>query len=714
MKLLLAKFQNFRMLRDLELEFSHDPGKRLTVIRAANESGKTTILHGLQWALYGDEALPAEGDGFRLHPIDWKASEGKFVTITATLEFMLTKYRRSQSGVEDPTQLRYRLIRSATEHVDGNSPRSPSIVKLFKLTDTGARPISEPEPFINDEMPPKLREVFFTDGDRALSFIEARVKGKTNRERVQGAIHSLLGLEVINAAIKHVRNSATEVNRKAKKLDGDDELNSIAKKFEDTDKECIALEEELEDAKQQFRRLDESCSRYDREISAVLVKGDKEELKNELERVREDIKSLDQQRDKAEKGHSELFRSETIASDLLTPALAGALDQLEELRDRGKIPNATIPVLQGRLEAKSCICGETLEPGNAVAEMRREHIQNLIDDSHRADEVQNIITDLYYNTRRLRLPASSRVDTWLGRYDNVIRSRDEVRTKNEKKRRQLRALELKLDSLPDTDVKSLREKLSELKDMRDRYLTKQAEIKTSLKSLRVDRQKLEQDRDRLLRQQKKGEGLLAQRDVTQDIMKVLQGAYEQITTAELLKVSDLMNSFFLEMIGADPEQGALIQRAEIRREFDIIVYGPDGRTQNPDRDLNGASRRALTLAFILALTKVSEVEAPNVIDTPLGMTSGFVKQSILRTTVRESKQLILLLTHDEIAGCEEVIDESAGIVFTLTNSAHYPKMLIHDPGVVERKALRCTCNHRGTCKRCQRRQNSEVVLDIAS
>ena len=61
----------------------------------------------------------------------------------------------------------------------------------------------------------------------------------------------------------------------------------------------------------------------------------------------------------------------------------------------------------------------------------------------------------------------------------------------------------------------------------------------------------------------------------------------------------------------------------------------------PDRDLNGASRRALTLAFILALTKVSEVEAPNIIDTPLGMMSGYVKRSVLMTAIRESSQLEL-------------------------------------------------------------------------
>ena len=196
-------------------------------------------------------------------------------------------------------------------------------------------------------------------------------------------------------------------------------------------------------------------------------------------------------------------------------------------------------------------------------------------------------------------------------------------------------------------------------------------------------------------------------------MRVLQSTYEQITNEELQKVSELMNEIFLDMIGADPEQGAIIQQAEINQDFDIVVYGPNKRTLNPDRDLNGASRRALTLAFILALTKVSEVEAPNVIDTPLGMTSDFVKRSILRTLVRESAQPILFLTRAEIAGCEDIIDEAAGEVFTLTNPAHYPKMLVNEPGVTERKILRCECNHREECQLCERHADAQVVSEIA-
>ena len=206
--------------------------------------------------------------------------------------------------------------------------------------------------------------------------------------------------------------------------------------------------------------------------------------------------------------------------------------------------------------------------------------------------------------------------------------------------------------------------------------------------------------------------ILSGLDVKKDVIKVLKSSYERITNEELIKVSELMNDNFLEMIGADPDQGAIIRRAEISEDFDIIVYGPEKRMLNPDRDLNGASRRALTLAFILALTEVSQAKAPNVIDTPLGMTSGYVKNSILRTAVQKSAQLVLFLTHDEIAGCEEIIDEAAGKIVTLTNPAHYPKVLVNDPGDVERKVLRCDCDHRSECQLCQRRTDVEVEPEI--
>jgi DNA sulfur modification protein DndD len=272
------------------------------------------------------------------------------------------------------------------------------------------------------------------------------------------------------------------------------------------------------------------------------------------------------------------------------------------------------------------------------------------------------------------------------------------------------ALELRIDSLKDTDIQVLRQAKRDYQEQRDRFKSEQAVHETRQSGVRKDLESAKNERERLLKAQTKGNRILCDLDVITDIKAVLDAAYRRITSEELAEVSRLMNVIFLQMIGADPQQNAIIKKAEISSEFDILVVGPENRKLDPDRDLNGASRRALTLAFILALTKVSDVEAPNVIDTPLGMMSGYVKKSVLRTAIEHSSQLILFLTHSEIEGCEEILDEYAGVVTTLTNTTHYPRMLVNDPGVERETVLRCGCNHRTHCRVCERR---DVDDDIA-
>ena len=166
MKLIRAEFENFRLLRDLKLDFSTDNEKKLTVIRAENESGKTTILNALQWALYDENALPGKGKDYRLSPIDWNSSESKQIPISVQVEFEITNYRKSRSGGLIETTERYRIIRSTHETLNGvKYSRSESTVRLFQLTDTGTKPINPPEALVHDTLPPELKEVFFTDGD---------------------------------------------------------------------------------------------------------------------------------------------------------------------------------------------------------------------------------------------------------------------------------------------------------------------------------------------------------------------------------------------------------------------------------------------------------------------------------------------------------------------------------------------------------------------
>ena len=703
MKLIRAEFENFRLLRDLTLDFSTD--KTLTVIRAENETGKTTILNGLLWALYGDNALPNEGKDYRLHPIDWDVSNGGQVPISVQVDFETTGLWRSSRGPIE-TRRQYRISRSAFETLDGTEwKRISSTVKLAQIEDTGSEFVKYPDAEINDELPSELRDVFFTDGDRVLSFIEATVSNTTKRGRVQKAIRSLLGLGVIENALNHLKKTAAEANKAAKGIGSDEKLTQIATRLEQIDKDIADREKKKEEARAQFAAFDEKLSEVQKAIYAALVKGNREKLEHDIKETKQQLKRINDQQTDAIKEHSGLFRSLSLSRDLLAPVLEKSLGKLNNLRDQGKIPQETIPVLEEQLKGTTCICGESLDPNYVDGKHRREHIQCLIDKSQKTDELQSSIITLYHRSLSL-LPAQiTDSERWLAEYAKIFKRRDYLMSLREEQGQKLSSLETQLDDIPDTDIQGLRSTERYYRDQRDRFNAEQARLETQLEGLQNEQSSLSAQLNNFLREQKKGNRILAQLEVTQDVKQVLENSYNRITNEELDKVSELMNTIFLEMIGADPEQNAIIQKAEISKEFDILVYGPADRTLNPDRDLNGASRRALTLAFILALTRVSEVKAPNVIDTPLGMMSGYVKRSVLKTAIRESSQLVLFLTRSEIADCEDILDAEAGRVITLTNPAHYPRMLVNDPQVKERKVLQCACNHRKECPVCQRRMD---------
>ena len=702
MRIIRARFENFRLLRDLELEFSTSGNEKLTVIRAENDSGKTTILNGLQWGFYGDEGLPDRGRDYRLHPIDWDIANGKSVPISVEIDFETVVARRGRKRSLVETTEAFRIIRSVQETLQGKEwNREASTVRLFHLRDVGSKVIDYPESHINEELPPELREVFFTDGDRALSFIEAATR--TKRDRVERAIRSLLGLDIIEDALRHVRRAASAVNRQAKNFTDSETVTQIASRLEEISNKSADLESRIIDAKEQSVAFEQRYTDIQKKIDEALMKGNKEQLVAERVRTQSQLKRIGEQLTGANRDHSSLFRGLPLARDLLAPVLEQSFIKLTELREQGKIPNSTIPVLEECLQNAVCICGESLAEHDAEALHRISHIRSIIEESRKATELQSTLTDLHFGSSSFQSEQFTNEDSWISEYRRISDRRENLQTLHDEHADKSKSLELQIDQIPDTDVQGLRDTQRGYRAQRDKFNDARVRCETHLAALLLQEKKFTKHRDKVLRNQEKGARILAELNVTQDVMNVLQASFQRIASEELEKVSTAMNALFLEMIGADPEQGAIIQKAWISDSFDILVYGPNSRTLNPDRDLNGASRRALTLSFILALTKVSEVVAPNAIDTPLGMMSGYVKRSVLKTAIRESSQLILFLTRAEIADCEEILDKSAGRVITLTNAAHFPRILENDPGISERKVLRCDCTHREECDLCRRR-----------
>lgn len=708
MKLIRVEFENFRLLRDLELDFSTDSAKKLTVIRAENGTGKTTILNALQWGLYGDNALPRKGKNYRLSPIDWDPSNGQRIPISVQIEFEVIDLRQTQIGKQITDKKRYLIIRSAYETLEGTSHHRPaSTVKLFELTDMGAESITHPEAIIHDILPPELREVFFTDGDRAMSFINTESE-KDKRKQVEEAIRSLLGLGVIEKAIGHVKKTASELNKDAKRIGGDGELAEVTTNIERVEREISDIEIKKKDAIKQFHNFDQSCSEIDKEIEEALIMGDREQLNRELKQIDEQRKQIQNQQAEESKKHSQLLESPSLSRDLLAPVLKKSLGKLNKLHLQGLLPSTSVPVLEERLKGDICICGEPLDEHSSDGQQRRKHIRHLIEESRKPDAFQQNLTNLFYESRSLLVNNSPDSEHWCTKYAEIVERRDALKTLHDEQGQKLKSLEVQLDSIPKTNVQELRAQKQDMIKQRDQFNRDQATYEAKLDNLNTEYRSLVATRTNLLTKQSKGARTLNDLEVARDIEQILENSYDLITNEDTIKVSELMNEFFPEMIRANPDQGAIIQKVEISKDFDILAYGLNNVPLDLKEGLFGAAKRALTMSFILALAQVSKVEAPNVIDTPLGMMDTLIKRSVLKIAIRESSQLILFLTSSETANCEDILDDQAGRVITLTNPRHYPERLVNPPPTEELKVLQCECSHRQECEICTRRTDIEA------
>lgn len=681
MRLVKARFDGFRLLNGIEIDFSVDPERNITVIRAANESGKTTMLTALQWCLFGEEALPS---GYTPQSMDLKKGQ-----LSDTVGEVV--YEVSTRGVPK----KYRLIRSLTEQV-GATVRSKSTTQLYELLPTGAKEVPNVEAHLAVHMPSDLREVFFTDGDRALSFIQGL---RTDQQRrVKSAIEQLMGLPMLEEAVDHVKKVERDVRAKADAATSNDEIRRTRAELEALETTIPDLEAKLKETTDEIANLNDLYGKADRELQEALKRGNREEIAAELKRIQRERQASENRIRSAESRQASLLTSKAFAREMLGGKLVAAGKLLDELRKKGAIPNKTIPILEDRLQHSDCICGESLDTQSESGKRRRQHIEQLIEESRDADALKAKISDLYYDGKELFGTAPA---TWIADYTSAFADRNREQRTYEELGQAEADLEAKLDKVKDDNVQQAREMRDVYRQRLDEKIPHATRLDQQIRLKREGRVELEKRFQTLSAREEKGRKFTCELTAARDMRGVVERALEIMKTREVQAVSIKMNEYFLRMIGAHPDN-ALIQRAEITPEFRIAVYGRNERALDPSMDLNGASRRALTIAFVLALTEVSGVEAPNVIDTPLGMMSGFVKTEVVRVASDASAQLILFLTHDEINGCEAILDARAGRITTITNPLHYPRILKNDPGTTAAAALQCGCDHRNVCQVCDR------------
>ena len=700
MKLVKATFKNYRLLRDVTMEFSTDAKKKLTVIRADNGTGKTTAMSGLIWGLYGSKVVKE-----KIYPLSLFEAGERSIDIEVQIQFeaesVLTK--QGKTIVENKT---YKLTRKCTEKVDldgSKFSRTADNVRLYECLPEGDQPKlqSEIDMIIERSLPRHLKDIYFTDGDKALTFIESTASEGEKRKRVRTAIESLLSMRELEAVIKNLRAVKLAYARKIDKSDYVKKLIEVEESIDNNELWISDAEKEIEGNIEQKVEAEEHISSTKKRIEEQLKLGDKVALSNEIKDLERQQKRALDLKSESIKSLCKLLNSNDLASSLISSKLAPAIEMLNDMKARDNFPKQFIPVLNDILGRGECLCGEDVSLETADGKKKRVYIESVIEDCREVDLLNSRASDLYYASDKYTL--SKGESSWKSEYDSLTKQYFTADASQRSNAATLQKKQAIVDDINDDVLRELREfqKTNELKlqGLNNAITLAQSEIsRFSEKNVGL---KKELETYSLKVGKKNDAG--GKHSLTEELIKIYTSVFERIKNQELEKVSAQMNNIFLSMIGGDSniDPKGMIRRSELTKDFDIKVFGPNDQPLNPDTELNGASRRAISLSFILALTKVSNVEAANVIDTPLGMTSGLVKASILKNLVEQGSQIIMFLTFDEIKGVEPLLDEYTGSSMTMSFSGHFPRMLANKPAHDGETNI-CKCSHRECCNVCER------------
>ena len=709
MRLESAHIKNFKLLENVDLTFSTDSQQPLTVIRAENGSGKTSILYALRWAMYGARGIPTD---MRLTAA--AKPPGRPVTVQVRAEFTTPD---PYSGDE----VRYRLIRSCVETPgeDDRFQRNPDQLRLLRRTSDGEEDIEDgKEGLISKLLPLNLADVFFTNGDDVQRFISSGQQADRERQKaVHSAIRQLLGLDDVEATEKHLSNIAKNLKRELAD-DGGEELQAANAALEVIQGRVAADEDELDIIRERIVRVDEQIRADERELDGIRGIGDLDTIQARIRDLEGDLSQLGTQEGGIRRQMKEVLQSEALSWQMIGPQLQQGLGILDDLADRKVIPGAAIEVLTDRLELGICICGEDLGEGSA----RHQHIEDLIKQQREvAPELQRLST-VWHLARNSS--SVQRAVIAAGRSFDEIGAdlRQQYTGCRDVQRRKQADLESERERRTQIDaerVRTLTDRIKQNAGKRSGFDRKYGEVEGRLQGLEEEARLLDERVRRAEAETTLNETIRLRSVVADDLLELAQGTLGSLKSDYVQRVSARMNELFLDIVGSDPDaEAAVFTGVTINDRFDIVIHTQGGKTLDADYELNGASQRALTLSFIWALMEVAGHEAPRIIDTPLGMTSGAVKHRMVELLTSPADaaglayQVVLLMTRSEIRDIEDLLDERAGSVSTLSCSKDYPVDLVNEWGDGAPTVRSCACDHRQICSVCTRRKDDSTRFTV--
>ncbi len=700
---LKLELTNFAIYPRATLSFSVDPAKPLTIIRGENESGKTTLMRAFLWVLFGADGIQeTTGSAYALRPV-W-ALNGDAVETKVLLSF-----RQSKGG----KSVAFNLMRRLTTFDAGTRLDGDKVILSRQDPDGGFRPMTEAGvETLHSIIRPEMRDFYFIDADKAVDFVggsEGNHSDQLMRKMIGKSIRALLAVDELRAAADRVESLRGGYIKEIAACNKGTAGTNHQQELQRVDAAIEQIRAELPKAKEAFDAAAEVHRQSDEKFSSMIMKLERASKRSgELKKYRDDRDRLNIQRKQLIHQLGECVPGPGLAAALVSKSLKGVVERLEPMKEKGHIPPHELDVIPRLIQRGRCLCGTEIAEGTREAEALAtllEKARKTESGARFLDGVLNLAT------------AHRRAGNAAMRDDRITSLRRELAALDPHVSELTGAIE-KLESEITAEggqqaaASEIRRDVSDKLAQRDTLRDTWQRMQSELERYETERRSLQETIRAAAGKSAQVRGLQASARVAEIVRSVLKSAYEHIERDQVEDVSQSMTGLFSQMIGRTDD--GLVSDVGLRAlgsSSSMPEYELYARYQNADKPLkliNGASRRALSVAFVLALAEQTGSRVPLVTDSLLHSTSGEVRRRLVEFLASGERvgQPIMFGTRADFQSPEvrSVLATNAGATFTLTAQSHVGKDVVRaDPSRLQAKQVSvCSCGPSEYCAVCER------------
>ncbi len=622
MKLKRLVLENFRQFQGsnntINLDVTDD--KNIVVIHAKNGVGKTTILASLSWCLYGEFDLENPSRILNDNVFE-QLAENASASVSVTLDF-------EDKGIPYTAKRVYYIRKK------NNSPEEMD--KSFELL-VNRKKDSKAPTTINMILHQKLRSFFFFDGERMTHLSKPQ-----NSKDIVNGIRAVMGLEVFERAITHLKNAKKELTIEQNKIDviGDDAL------YKEMYAEQQNLQEVIEVKQNELENTNQLIILHKEKLEAISKKLAEF---NETKLMQEELIKLKKNKQNLETKHDEKLKNiaEHIAKNayiaLSKELLSDMNEFMEDKRKKGELPSGIAEqFIEDLLEAGKCICGESIEKGDS----HYKELKHLLDTTARKQNIDDrfiSVTGFIKQHMDYRSEFKSIYDQY---HMEKLSIEDELRTTNDR-----------IESLNTEALKKFDGTKYEEQQKSRIYYEEEIELNTKKvgkleQEILFKEQELNKFKKKIETHDTHNENLsIAQNyiDITQDAITYLEERLQNATNNVRKRLNEKVSILFRKMISAD-------YHASIDDDFALKVQKNSLGSTDLDVSKSTAQSQMASLSFIgslVSLAKEFEDKGnqhsrggiyPIVMDAPFGVLDDEYQENFSKHFRDLAPQIIFLVT----------------------------------------------------------------------